>query len=785
MFIFNNLFRLLLSRSNSNPSTLGNVTPSAGENSPSHGSGLSTQPPTDQLETIVKKLKDFIIEIEKKVGKVPELTALNNAIHQHPRSHSNTYLALNNALDAAAIKERGLRGLVLRLKGFCYAQELKKFRDRFDESQHEKAGLLAFIAKLTDYERSLQRWYRRILPGFLGGTTQKLRDEIKALKNCYITYITEQSDDAGTKTTEQDLLCALLTSEDEISSQKHSSKDLLQEIHNEQLRLSVKEGSYGAYIKRLNEKANPVRYRKDNNQLIVFCSSTNSYYAIDLETILGSGAHGAVYKAYKIDPITGTINTEFPYAAKKIMRNNFKEHEAQIHSKYYKSEAPLKIDNNVFLITEYIPGETLRFNGRVNDAIKKISFSKRCDIAFQISLWLNLFHHAGTQRGAPIIHGDIKGWNIHVDISTEPYNIFLFDFGHSRTASDDSNSLLDTDYRVGTRGSMAPEININKIGLKSDIYSLAPVLLHLFNAIPFKKYDFDLAPYFTSYDDEDLLDQVDGIPENPVINIRMVLKNFLSRTYTANYYTRPNSDELLQFFTALKNYCLVVAANPIDEDLQMINAAKLALLASGRWTDEKTTFENYDFSGNPSACKAITTLYNLGSLDKILIKAIALKSVNADTINTFISNFNTSTPTPIKEIQSLIKIIQLADRHKVDLTTALSEINHPSQSLLPCLSVILEAYKSKSNIAPSREHFSVWSLFRGYRPVDKISAANKFLQLLLHDLQPQFTKGEALAIKNGKLGEIWETYNLVISAQSFIEPTSQQYSIQTPQVALR
>jgi serine/threonine-protein kinase len=79
-------------------------------------------------------------------------------------------------------------------------------------------------------------------------------------------------------------------------------------------------------------------------------------------------------------------------------------------------------------------------------------------------------HHNG------LIHRDVKPSNILLDRNVGRHDfVYLADFGITRLASGDSQSLTSTHALVGSLDYMAPEQFEGSIGIEVDIYSLGCV----------------------------------------------------------------------------------------------------------------------------------------------------------------------------------------------------------------------------------------------------------------------------------------------------------------------
>jgi hypothetical protein len=190
---------------------------------------------------------------------------------------------------------------------------------------------------------------------------------------------------------------------------------------------------------------------------------------------------------------------------------------------------------------------------------------------------------------------------------------------------------------------MAPEIVIDeKGGIKSDIRSFVPDFIEILGATdPYNlknQHEFKTPEYFQAqYDLTGLFEGYD-MPDYP-IDIKPYIVAFINRMQADRYDDRPDSDEVLRFFTTLDNFCKtydeslvklqklkdtripqkesVSILNSFNDDLNSLKVygAKLAVLSAGHWNRKigereivanrgkkvklDMTFEQYDFDADP------------------------------------------------------------------------------------------------------------------------------------------------------------------------------------------
>jgi serine/threonine-protein kinase len=132
-------------------------------------------------------------------------------------------------------------------------------------------------------------------------------------------------------------------------------------------------------------------------------------------------------------------------------------------------------DGQMFIVMEFVDGQTLREKG------KTLNSGKAIDIGVQISDGLAAAHEKG------IVHRDIKPENIMV---RKDGIVQIMDFGLAKLRSGGSKitRLTKEGSTVGTAGYMSPEqVQGQEADHRSDIFSLGVLLFELFTGeLPFK-----------------------------------------------------------------------------------------------------------------------------------------------------------------------------------------------------------------------------------------------------------------------------------------------------------
>jgi serine/threonine protein kinase len=203
-----------------------------------------------------------------------------------------------------------------------------------------------------------------------------------------------------------------------------------------------------------------------------------------IESVLGSGAMGVVYRA--TNEKTGRVaavkvlSSEFaPQGGKTKLRDRF-EREAKIleqfrHSGIVRFLAYGKYRGTYYFAMEYVEGETLE---RVIQERGALPWREVVDLGIQICEALHYAHERG------VVHRDLKPSNLMV---TADGKVKLTDFGIAKDL--DATALTATGRTLGTAAYMAPEQikGTPAISHKTDLYALGIVLFQLLTGkMPFE-----------------------------------------------------------------------------------------------------------------------------------------------------------------------------------------------------------------------------------------------------------------------------------------------------------
>lgn len=145
-----------------------------------------------------------------------------------------------------------------------------------------------------------------------------------------------------------------------------------------------------------------------------------------------------------------------------------------------------KGENGLYLITAYIPGETLTEKLSVGWRPNEQEIRELAEQLLKIPVFLHAHH-------PPLIHRDIKPKNLVLNAEGQ---LFLIDFGAvSQLLQPEGSSTV-----AGTFGYMAPEQFSGKALPQSDLYAVGATLLHLLTGrtpseLPQKRLKPDFEPY--------------------------------------------------------------------------------------------------------------------------------------------------------------------------------------------------------------------------------------------------------------------------------------------------
>lgn len=236
---------------------------------------------------------------------------------------------------------------------------------------------------------------------------------------------------------------------------------------------------------------------------------------------------------------------------------------------YYSSEiAVIHIEDKDVLIMEYQDGFHILPDAQDNPDLMELNFFEAVDIAWHLIIDLNNYHYTNSS-GPAIVHGDIKGENVKIKLSKKE--------GEKRSVRVDT-TFLDLDYAKpvlktpqqveGTPEHLALELLEGYYSEESDFFALCPILLSLFGARnPFSKIiefrdshmsmqSTELVRHYCElgFCSEGLFEHFEKKPERFICN---VIERFIQQMGAKLIQHRPAPAAILEFFTALRQWCLI------------------------------------------------------------------------------------------------------------------------------------------------------------------------------------------------------------------------------------
>lgn len=197
-----------------------------------------------------------------------------------------------------------------------------------------------------------------------------------------------------------------------------------------------------------------------------------------LETLIGRGGFGAVYRARQITldrPVAVKINLHL-HRPDLIAR--FKR-EAQVMARLRHPGCVTLLDYGeesdgiIYMVQEFIRGTPL---SHIIDATGPLTIPRAAAIVDQVLAALAAAHKVG------VVHRDIKPSNIMLVTDHGKEDIRVLDFGIAKLFDSDLDEtrLTDSGRVIGTPAYMAPEqIRSHEIGPPTDIYATGVLLFHL------------------------------------------------------------------------------------------------------------------------------------------------------------------------------------------------------------------------------------------------------------------------------------------------------------------
>ena len=209
-------------------------------------------------------------------------------------------------------------------------------------------------------------------------------------------------------------------------------------------------------------------------------SSFNTRYRI--ESLLGQGGMGAVYKAYDTElgrrVALKLMRPELAASSETMQR--FKQ-ELLLASKISHNNI-LRIydlgdsDGTKFITMAFVEGSDL---ASLIESTGRLPIDRALNFATQLCAALDAAHREG------VVHRDLKPQNILIDQSDR---LYVADFGLAKSLEAEASTMTRTGQLLGTPRYMSPEqVEGKQVGHRSDLYSLGLILFEMFTAeAPFR-----------------------------------------------------------------------------------------------------------------------------------------------------------------------------------------------------------------------------------------------------------------------------------------------------------
>jgi serine/threonine-protein kinase len=201
-----------------------------------------------------------------------------------------------------------------------------------------------------------------------------------------------------------------------------------------------------------------------------------------IESLLGQGGMGAVYKAYDVEVgRTVAIKLVRPeLAASSETMQRFKQELLLASSISHKNILRIydlgDLDGTKFITMAFVEGSDL---SNLMEATGRLPLDRALKFTKQFCAALEAAHREG------VVHRDLKPQNILID---QADHLYVSDFGLAKSLAPEAAGMTRTGQLMGTPRYMSPEqVEGKEVDHRSDLYSLGLILFEMFTAeLPFR-----------------------------------------------------------------------------------------------------------------------------------------------------------------------------------------------------------------------------------------------------------------------------------------------------------
>jgi eukaryotic-like serine/threonine-protein kinase len=201
-----------------------------------------------------------------------------------------------------------------------------------------------------------------------------------------------------------------------------------------------------------------------------------------IESLLGQGGMGAVYKAYDTE-LERTVALKLvrpELAASPEVMQRFKQELLLASSISHKNILRIydlgDCDGVKFITMAYVEGRDL---AGLIETTGRLPLDRALKFTRQFCAAMDAAHSEG------VVHRDLKPQNILID---QADNLYVSDFGLAKSLAPEASSMTRTGQLLGTPRYMSPEqVEGKDVDHRSDLYSLGLILFEIFTSeLPFR-----------------------------------------------------------------------------------------------------------------------------------------------------------------------------------------------------------------------------------------------------------------------------------------------------------